>query len=87
MRVIEKIKRPIQLKPAKIMQATPCALEMSTLFNCWRALSVDASHCAASAAALTKCMSTKAKSNAADASAATAEINKWLLKLSKGKQL
>ncbi|KAL2913602.1 hypothetical protein HK105_206904 [Polyrhizophydium stewartii] len=86
MRVIEKLKRPIQLKPAKMLQATPCALEMTTMFNCWRAMSVDAAECGASARALAQCMTSKGKSGPSSAST-TQEINRWLLKVSKRKQL
>ena len=59
MRAIERLKRPIQIKPTRLQQATPCALEISTMFNCWRAMSVDANGCAGAAAALTVCMTSK----------------------------
>ncbi|KAH6594474.1 hypothetical protein BASA61_004011 [Batrachochytrium salamandrivorans] len=86
MRVIEKLKRPIQLKPIKLQQATPCAMEISAMFNCWRAMSIDATSCAAAAGALTLCMTAKAKSPP-EATSSINEINKWLIKVSKRKQL
>ena len=56
MRTIDKIKQPLKLRPPQITRASPCANEISTLFNCWRAFEVDAAPCAASAAALVTCM-------------------------------
>ncbi|KAI8926782.1 hypothetical protein BC831DRAFT_455023 [Entophlyctis helioformis] len=85
MRAIEKLKRPLQLKPPKVTQATPCALELSTMFNCWRALSVDASECASSAKALSQCMASKGRTTAQSSS--VDEINKWLLKVKNHKHL
>ncbi|KAI9104999.1 hypothetical protein DFS34DRAFT_691202 [Phlyctochytrium arcticum] len=85
MRTIDKIKQPIVLRPPKIMSATPCAVEVATLFNCWRAISVDSAQCVESARALTTCMAskgaTKSSSNSVD------EINLWLKKARSGKQV
>jgi hypothetical protein len=59
MRAFEKLKKPILLKPSKIIRATPCAKEITNLFNCWRATKIEAEECAAMAIALTACMTTK----------------------------
>ncbi|ORY45147.1 hypothetical protein BCR33DRAFT_634161, partial [Rhizoclosmatium globosum] len=48
--------KPLTMRPAKMMRASPCATEISTLFNCWRALEVDAKGCMESARALAGCM-------------------------------
>ncbi|KAI9335717.1 hypothetical protein BDR26DRAFT_1009167 [Obelidium mucronatum] len=76
--VIEKINRPLTMRPAKTMKAAPCAPEISTLFNCWRALDVDAKGCTESAKALA--MKTAKTSSVSD-------INKKLAKLRLGKTL
>ncbi|KAJ3295507.1 hypothetical protein HDU79_009030 [Rhizoclosmatium sp. JEL0117] len=72
------------MRPAKMMRASPCATEISTLFNCWRALEVDAKGCMESARALAGCMAVPvkvAKTNSAG------DINKKLAKLRQGKSL
>ena len=56
MRHIDKIGKPIVIRPKKVLEATPCAMELTTLLNCWRALATDASQCNDSAKALTQCM-------------------------------
>ncbi|KAJ3217919.1 hypothetical protein HDU67_007070 [Dinochytrium kinnereticum] len=85
MRTIDKIKQPIKLRPPKILRATPCAAEMSTLFNCWRSLDVDAPGCASSAKALVMCM---AKPRVAAGQSQSIEaMNRQLAKLRQGKQL
>ncbi|KAI8611368.1 hypothetical protein BC830DRAFT_1041172, partial [Chytriomyces sp. MP71] len=48
--------KPLTMRPAKMMRATPCAAEISTLFNCWRAIDVDAPGCLEPARALATCM-------------------------------
>ncbi|KAJ3031134.1 UNVERIFIED_CONTAM: hypothetical protein HDU68_006265 [Siphonaria sp. JEL0065] len=82
--VIEKIHKPLTMRPAKTMKAAPCAPEISTLFNCWRALDVDAKPCAESAKALALCMAAPIKT--AKASSAS-DINAKLAKLRRGKTL
>ncbi|XJO75085.1 hypothetical protein BDV3_005809 [Batrachochytrium dendrobatidis] len=49
-------------------------------------MSVDANGCAGAAAALTVCMTSKAKAPTA-ATSTTTEINQWLIKNSKRKHL
>lgn len=44
MRTIDKIKQPIRARPPKIISRTPCAEELSALFNCWRAYSTTGDH-------------------------------------------
>ena len=61
MRTLDKIKQPLAIKPRKITPATPCAVEITTLFNCWRSIAVDAPACAESGKALIKCMQTKVR--------------------------
>ncbi|KAJ3101400.1 hypothetical protein HDU97_001387 [Phlyctochytrium planicorne] len=85
MRTLDKIKQPVKLRPPKIMRATPCAAEMSTLFNCWRALEVDSPSCASSAQALIACMA-KARP-AASQSQSIDHVNRQLAKLRQKKQL
>jgi hypothetical protein len=56
MRVIQKLKEPLQVKPPKIQRATPCALEVANVFNCWRTGGVGAESCAKAAQQLITCM-------------------------------
>ncbi|KAI8850850.1 hypothetical protein BC829DRAFT_388455 [Chytridium lagenaria] len=85
MRTLDKIKQPIKLRPPKMLRATPCAAEMSTLFNCWRALDVDAPGCMNTAKSLIACMG-KARV-ASGQSQSIDSMNKQLAKLRQGKQL
>jgi len=57
MKTLDKIGKPFTLRSKRVIEATPCAVELSTLFNCWRAIGVDASQCATTAKALVACMS------------------------------
>ncbi|KAJ3007288.1 hypothetical protein HKX48_009220 [Thoreauomyces humboldtii] len=85
MRTLEKINRPLILRPPKVQSATSCAVEVATLFNCWRAMAVDAPQCAESAKALTTCM--KAQATKKNVSTSVKDINKWLAKATRKKQL
>ena len=61
MRAVEKLKRPILLKPKKTTKATPCAPEITNLFNCWRNHgNMDEKSCLQSVLLLKNCMKTKA---------------------------
>ncbi|KAI8837419.1 hypothetical protein BJ741DRAFT_603427 [Chytriomyces cf. hyalinus JEL632] len=84
MRVIEKMHKPLAMRPAKMARAAPCATEISTLFNCWRAIDVDAPGCLEPARALATCMAAPTK---AAKSSSSADINKKLAKLRTGKTL
>ncbi|KAJ3300901.1 hypothetical protein HDV03_001681 [Kappamyces sp. JEL0829] len=77
MRSIDKLKKPVLLKPGKIIRATPCAKEITNLFNCWRTTKIEAAECSAMAVALTACMTQKGP---APAAASTKEINSWIRK-------
>ncbi|KAJ3270604.1 hypothetical protein HDV01_007700 [Terramyces sp. JEL0728] len=84
MRVIQKLKEPVVLRPKRIIKATPCATEVSNLFNCWRNGKIDAESCAVLAAQLTACMASKKRTNTKETAE---EINTWLRKSFTGKQL
>ncbi|KAJ3408848.1 hypothetical protein HDV05_004739 [Chytridiales sp. JEL 0842] len=84
MRTIDKLKQPVKIRPPNMLRASPCATEISTLFNCWRALGVDSTGCANSAKALAGCMAQPmkaSKKNSVDS------INHWLGEVRKRKQL
>lgn len=49
-------KAPIHVRSKKVTKATPCAIEMAAMFNCWRAFSTDSPKCALAAVALNGCM-------------------------------
>ncbi|KAJ3290581.1 hypothetical protein HK104_006664 [Borealophlyctis nickersoniae] len=86
MRPIDKvIKNRLVLKSPKVQKATPCATELSSLFNCWRALGTETAQCASAATALMACMATKQEVKSTGKS--TAEINKWIVALEAKKQL
>ena len=50
------MKAPIQSRPVKIIKASPCALELTAMFNCWRSFSQDSSNCAVINASVVNCM-------------------------------
>jgi hypothetical protein len=77
MRAIEKLKRPVILKPQKFTKATPCAAELTKLFNCWRDSKIDSQACAAFSLELTACMATKKEVNAGSERWTSQELNKW----------
>jgi hypothetical protein len=56
MRPLDRIGKPIIVRPKKAVPATPCAMEVTTLFNCWRAIGVDAAACMESSRSLVECM-------------------------------
>ena len=56
MRNLDRIGKPIVLKPKRIQLATPCADELTTVLNCWRSLGVDATSCAEVSKSLMTCM-------------------------------
>ncbi|KAI9009530.1 hypothetical protein HDU85_005378 [Gaertneriomyces sp. JEL0708] len=85
MRTIDKIKQPLALRPPKVTPATKCAVEVATLFNCWRAMSVDHVECKDSAKALMACMATLGKRPSGSKS--TEDINYWLKKSERKKHL
>ncbi|KAI9209232.1 uncharacterized protein BJ171DRAFT_485801 [Polychytrium aggregatum] len=84
MRPIERYRKAVTLRPPKIQEATPCAIELSTLFNCWRATEVDSPKCAASAKALIQCMMKPTTRTAQGEK--IHDLNAWLLKLRSGKR-
>ncbi|RKP04236.1 hypothetical protein CXG81DRAFT_8518 [Caulochytrium protostelioides] len=85
MRPIDKIQQPLQARPTKFRKATPCAVELSALFNCWRASAIDDPRCAESGTALAKCMSTYQPP--AKVGSRSVEINKWLAAVRRGRIL
>jgi hypothetical protein len=76
MRVVQKLKEQVVIKPPKITKATPCALEIAGMFNCWRASGVDATKCAEFANRLTQCMAAQGRSRPQKQNAD--DINYWL---------
>jgi hypothetical protein len=83
MRVIQKLKEPIQVKPPRIQKAAPCAIEVANMFNCWRTTGVTDPACMQFAKTLTMCMKGYKKTN----TKAGDDINSWLKKVHKNKQL
>ncbi|KAJ3184153.1 hypothetical protein HDU87_004999 [Geranomyces variabilis] len=85
MRAIDRIRKPLALRPPKVQSATACAVELATLFNCWRAMSVDAVQCAESGKALMTCMA--AQGAKTGSSQSVDEINHWIGRAARKKQL
>jgi hypothetical protein len=83
MRVINKLKDPIQVKPPKIQKAAPCALEVANMFNCWRTSGVTDPACMKFAQQVSMCMKGFKPSNTRKGD----DINSWLKKVYKNKQL
>jgi hypothetical protein len=83
MRVIQKLKEPIQVKPPKIRKAAPCAMELANVFNCWRTTGVTDPACMTFAQQLTMCMKGYKSTNIKRGN----DINDWLKKVYKNKQL
>jgi hypothetical protein len=77
MRAIDKLKRPVILKPQKFSKATPCAAQLTKLFNCWRDSNIDAASCAALSLELTACMAAKKEVKADTERWSNQELNKW----------
>ncbi|KAL7753257.1 40S ribosomal protein mrp10 [Sorochytrium milnesiophthora] len=50
----------LQLRPRSLLQAAPCAPEMTALFNCWSSAGIEAPACSEFAKAVTRCMATQA---------------------------
>jgi hypothetical protein len=82
MRVIDRLKKPVIIKPRKTIPATPCALEIGNLFNCWRSFNNDQAKCAEGAAQLLACMKTKGKSAKGST---VGSVNYWIKKAGKDK--
>ena len=75
MRAIQKLKEPVIIKPPKITKATPCAIEIAGMFNCWRQSGVDSAKCAEFVTKLGQCMTVK---KAATKGRDSTDINYWL---------
>ncbi|KAJ3341826.1 hypothetical protein HDU93_003947 [Gonapodya sp. JEL0774] len=75
---VKKLKSPLKIRPRKEIAATPCAVELTTLFNCWRSFGVDTPNCLMAAKGVTDCV---AKSRATGGKKSTDEINYWLNQL------
>lgn len=61
MRTIDKLKQPITLKRGKMYTASPCAQEMTLLFNCWRTLSLGNPGCESASKVLMNCIGSVGK--------------------------
>ncbi|KAI8997618.1 hypothetical protein BDB01DRAFT_713409 [Pilobolus umbonatus] len=48
--------KQLKVRPKKILEASPCIVEMGALFECWATAGVDDKRCTAIASALTNCM-------------------------------
>ncbi|PVU88227.1 hypothetical protein BB559_003189 [Furculomyces boomerangus] len=48
--------KKLRVKPKKFINPTSCAIEMTSLLNCWSSLTIDDSRCANSAKALMLCV-------------------------------
>jgi hypothetical protein len=84
MRVVQKLKEPITLKPSKTIKATPCAMQINFLFNCWKSNELSDAKCREGITKLKECMRKKGK---ATSSKKTEDINNWLQKSFKNKTI
>lgn len=48
--------KQLKVRPKKIVEATPCVVQMGALFECWAAQGIDDQRCTAAAKALQQCM-------------------------------
>lgn len=48
--------KQLKVRPRKIMEASPCLVEMGALFECWASAGIDDKRCAQMAKNLTLCM-------------------------------
>ncbi|PHZ15232.1 uncharacterized protein RHIMIDRAFT_198477 [Rhizopus microsporus ATCC 52813] len=67
--------KQLKVRPKKILEASPCIVEMGALFECWATAGVNDGRCTAAAQSLTNCMQKPKKH--------TNTINYHLARLSK----
>lgn len=48
--------KQLKVRPKKVLEASPCIVEMGALFECWATAGVNDGRCAAVAQSLTNCM-------------------------------
>lgn len=48
--------KQLKVRPKKMLEASPCIVEMGALFECWATAGVNDSRCTAVAQSLTNCM-------------------------------
>lgn len=48
--------KQLKVRPKKILEASPCIVEMGALFECWATAGVNDGRCTAAAQSLTNCM-------------------------------
>ena len=48
--------KQLKVRPKKILESSPCVVEMGALFECWATSGIDDKHCQAVAKSLQECM-------------------------------
>lgn len=85
MKVVDRLKKDVRITSRSVQKAAPCAQEIGTVFNCWRANNFDTKACALAAAELVECMKSR-KPSAKSKDKSVNMINYWMKKAGKGKQ-
>lgn len=49
--------KQLKVRPRKLLESSPCVVEMGALFECWATDGIDAKKCTAAAQSLQECMS------------------------------
>ncbi|KAF7729010.1 hypothetical protein EC973_005041 [Apophysomyces ossiformis] len=70
--------KQLKVRPKKILEASPCIVEMGSLFECWATAGVDDKRCVTAAKALSDCMAKPVSKNKSQNT-----INYHLARLSK----
>ncbi|CDH57189.1 hypothetical protein RO3G_11469 [Lichtheimia corymbifera JMRC:FSU:9682] len=70
--------KQLKVRPRKLLESSPCVVEMGALFECWATDGIDAKKCTAAAQSLQECMSKPVKKTKAKNT-----INYHLARLSK----
>ncbi|ORY90980.1 hypothetical protein BCR43DRAFT_532740 [Syncephalastrum racemosum] len=53
--------KQLKVRPKKLMQSSPCLVEMGALFECWATAGIDDRKCTATAKTLQECMAQPAR--------------------------
>ncbi|KAI8144271.1 hypothetical protein BJV82DRAFT_513927 [Fennellomyces sp. T-0311] len=48
--------KQLKVRPKKLLESSPCVVEMGALFECWATSGIDDKHCQAVAKSLQECM-------------------------------
>jgi hypothetical protein len=86
MKVLDRLKRDVSIKPRKVIRATPCAAMIGLMLNCWRSNNFDQSACRDASMKLAECMKSAKTATHGGGARPTRQLNFWMKKATKGKQ-